>query len=263
MIPKVIHYCWFGRKPLPKLATKCIASWKKYFPDYEIREWNEDNFDVNQILYTKQAYSCKKYAFVSDYARFKILYDHGGIYFDTDVEVIRSMKDLIPQAPYMGVEIDLNLSDINSISNAVNPGLGIASPPKHPFFKDMLDLYKNLHFEIEKKDYALKTVTQYTSEQLLKNGWIPKIGTTTTVGDITIFPKQFFCPFSWETRHNVITDDTYSIHHYASSWLTWRQKLINKINKHRYISLFIWLIHRSPKQNIKGLFRVIRERKIW
>ena len=84
-IPKTIHYCWFGRNPLPSLAIKCIASWKKYLPDYEIKEWNEDNFDVNVIPYTREAYAAKKYAFVSDYARFKILYEEGGLYFDTDV----------------------------------------------------------------------------------------------------------------------------------------------------------------------------------
>ena len=90
MIPKIIHYCWFGRKPLPELASKCIASWKKFLPDYEIKEWNEDNFDVNQIPYTDQAYKSKKYAFVSDYARFKIMYENGGIYFDTDVIGLQS-----------------------------------------------------------------------------------------------------------------------------------------------------------------------------
>ena len=103
-IPKIIHYCWFGRSPLPELAKKCIASWRKYFPDYEIKEWNEDNFDVNSILYTSQAYQAKKYAFVSDYARFWILYMYGGLYFDTDVEVIRPMDDIIQRGPFMGCE---------------------------------------------------------------------------------------------------------------------------------------------------------------
>ena len=106
MIPKIIHYCWFGRGPLPELAQKCIASWKKYLPDYEIKEWNEDNFDVNIIPYTAEAYKAKKYAFVSDYARFWILYRYGGIYFDTDVEVIRPMDDIIERGNFMGFETD-------------------------------------------------------------------------------------------------------------------------------------------------------------
>lgn len=103
-IPKVIHYCWFGGNPLPSLAEKCIASWRKYLPDYEIKRWDESNFDVNIIPYTKQAYEAKKYAFVSDYARFWILYNYGGLYFDTDVEVIRSMDDIIAAGPFMGCE---------------------------------------------------------------------------------------------------------------------------------------------------------------
>ena len=104
VIPKIIHYCWFGGKPLPEEAKKCIDSWKKYLPDYEIKEWNESNFDINSIAYTAEAYEARKYAFVSDYARYKILYEHGGIYFDTDVEVIAPMDDLLAKGPFMGQE---------------------------------------------------------------------------------------------------------------------------------------------------------------
>ena len=106
MIPKVIHYCWFGRNPLPESAVKCINSWRKHFPDYEIKEWNEDNFDVNIIPYTKEAYEAKKYAFVSDYARMWILYHFGGLYFDTDVEVIKPMDDIVKRGPFMGIEVE-------------------------------------------------------------------------------------------------------------------------------------------------------------
>lgn len=106
MIPKKIHYCWFGRKPLPESAKKCIASWKKFFHDYEIIEWNEDNYDVNKIPYIQQAYEAKKYAFVSDYARFDVLYQYGGVYFDTDVEVIRPFEDILEKGAFMGCETD-------------------------------------------------------------------------------------------------------------------------------------------------------------
>ena len=96
MIPKIIHYCWFGGNPLPESALKCIASWRKFLPDYEIKEWNENNFPIEKCpLYAKQAYQSKKWAFVSDYARFKILYDYGGLYFDTDVELIKPIDDII------------------------------------------------------------------------------------------------------------------------------------------------------------------------
>lgn len=119
MIPHVIHYCWFGGKPLPKSALKCISSWKKYFPDWEIKQWNEENFDINSIPYTREAAERGKWAFVSDYARFWILYHHGGVYFDTDVEVIRPMDDIIEGGAFMGFE-----KDCNSIGIAAGLGMG-------------------------------------------------------------------------------------------------------------------------------------------
>ena len=105
MIPKIIHYCWFGGNPLPDLAVKCIDSWKKYCPDYEIKRWDESNFNLNCCDYVKEAYRAKKWAFVSDYARFKVLYDEGGLYFDTDVELIKPIDDILARGPFMGVEI--------------------------------------------------------------------------------------------------------------------------------------------------------------
>ena len=136
MIPQKIHYCWFGRNSLPESTQKCIASWRKYLPGYEIIEWNEDNFDVNSIPYTAQAYEAKKYAFVSDYARFKILYEHGGIYFDTDVEVIRPMDDIIAAGAFMGFEID---PCTERPSGAVNPGLGLAASHGHSLYRTILE----------------------------------------------------------------------------------------------------------------------------
>lgn len=137
MIPKKIHYCWFGRNPLPESALKCIASWRKYLPDYEIIEWNEDNFDVNSIPYTRQAYESKKYAFVSDYARFKILYEHGGLYFDTDVEVIRPMDDIIAKGPFMGFEIN---PCTERPQGAVNPGLGLGAVAQMPIYLSLIHI---------------------------------------------------------------------------------------------------------------------------
>ena len=128
MIPKIIHYCWFGGKPLPESARKYIASWRKYFPDYEIKEWNENNFDVNIISYTAEAYKARKYAFVSDFARFWILYHHGGLYFDTDVEVIGSFDDIIARGPFMGCESGLRPMEGDSL--LVAPGLGLGVNPR-------------------------------------------------------------------------------------------------------------------------------------
>ena len=118
---KVIHYCWFGGKPLPRSAEKCIASWKKFLPEYEIRRWDESNFDVNAIPYTREAYAAGKYAFVSDYARFWSLFHHGGVYFDTDVEIVSPMYDILETGSFLGIETR------NSSMITVNPGLGFAA----------------------------------------------------------------------------------------------------------------------------------------
>lgn len=126
MIPKVIHYCWFGGNPLPEDAKKCIASWKKYLPDYEIKEWNESNFDVNCCPYVKEAYEAKKYAFVSDYARFHVLYQEGGLYFDTDVEVIKNMDCIIAAGNFMGFEKSLATKQQESGATPRTAVLGVA-----------------------------------------------------------------------------------------------------------------------------------------
>ena len=143
MIPKIIHYCWFGRNPLPDSAQKCIASWRKFMPDYEIKAWNEDNFDVNIIPYTQQAYEAKKYAFVSDYARFWILYHEGGLYFDTDVEVVKSFDDILERGAFMGLEID---GTKKGTKVAINPGLGLGAEAGMPIYLEILNVFANLDY---------------------------------------------------------------------------------------------------------------------
>ena len=189
MIPKIIHYCWFGRNPLPPLALECIASWRKFFPDYEIWQWGEDDnesgnenrlfdkkmaFDVNTIPYTTEAYAQKKYAFVSDYARFWILYKYGGIYFDTDVEVIKPMDDIISQGAFMGFEVDPdgeNSPDKYAprYAFAVNPGLGFGMEKEHPFLKRMLDKYAAMEYKLPQFPWG-KTIVAYTTEELCELG---------------------------------------------------------------------------------------------
>ena len=218
MIPKIIHYCWFGRGPLPELAQKCIASWKKYLPDYEIKEWNEDNFDVNIIPYTAEAYKAKKYAFVSDYARFWILHQYGGIYFDTDVEVIRPLDDIIERGNFMGFETAPKSQLKEDASEAsVNPGLGMGVAPGLGLIKKMLDFYEGRHFEFIPGGIGQLTIVHIATEVLRKAGLKQQQGIQ-QVDDMWIYPAEYFCPINLKTGRIHVRPNTRTIHHYAGTW---------------------------------------------
>ena len=227
MIPKKIHYCWFGGKSLPKSAKKCIASWKRYLPDYEIIRWDESNFDVNSIRYTSEAYQKKKYAFVSDFARFKILYDEGGLYFDTDVEVIRNMDDIIAAGPFMGCEHKFYPGS-SAEELGVNPGLGIGAEPGHPFYREMIEMYSREHFILPKGEQSKDNVVTYTSGKLAKRGLVNTSNVQEVVG-IHIYPVDYFCPISTDDGKLRITANTRSIHHYDQSWQSPVRKYGRKI----------------------------------
>lgn len=231
MIPKKIHYCWFGRNPLPESALKCIASWKKFFPGYEIIEWNEDNFDVNCIPYTAQAYASKKYAFVSDYARFKILYEHGGLYFDTDVEVIKSFDDILARGPFMGFEVNPNPA---RAFGAVAAGLGIGAEKGMELYKSVLDYYSKLSFLLPDGSYnTTDAVVNITTRELIKVGLKDLPGIQSVAG-ITIYPVDYFNPLDDATGRLTKTDNTRSIHWFTKTWLNvspWRQKLSRIVHR--------------------------------
>lgn len=210
MIPKIIHYCWFGKGELPELARKCISSWKEYMPECEIKEWNEDNFDVNMIQYTKDAYKNKKYAFVSDYARFYILQKHGGIYMDVDVELIKPLNDLLNDN-----EVILGFERIGK----VNPGLICASKRNTEFLNNMVEKYKELKFVNSDGSLNLTTIVKYTSDYLKTKG-LKNENEKQLVTGVTIYPIDYFCPIDMVTNELIITENTYSIHHFASSWIS-------------------------------------------
>lgn len=230
MIPKVIHYCWFGRNPLPKSAQKCIASWRKFFPDYEIKEWNEDNFDVNIIPYTQQAYVAKKYAFVSDYARFWILYNYGGLYFDTDVEVIKPMDDIIERGPFMGIEVPGKGLRVPKVA----PGLGLGVAPRNGLYMTLLNEYAKLNFLNEDGSLNQKTIVSYTTDVLTEQGLQP-IDDIQEVAGIWIYPADFFNPLDSLTGRLKTTENTRSIHWYMNSWsdrsrlYKWLSKLSHRL----------------------------------
>lgn len=223
MIPKVIHYCWFGGNPLPESAKKCINSWRKFLPDYEIKEWNENNFDVNSIPYTRDAYAAKKYAFISDYARFWILYHHGGIYFDTDVQVLKPMDNIIAKGNFMGREAgayirDMGLGDGNGL--AVNPGIGFGMEKSSPLLEEILTEYNSYRFVRKDGTLNMKTIVAYTTEHLFLHGLSHNNDTPEFIAGVWIYPPDVFCPMD-HTKGNVvnITERTVSIHLYDCSWL--------------------------------------------
>ena len=228
MIPRVIHYCWFGGSKLTPLAKKCIASWRQFFPDYEIKEWNEDNFDVNIIPYTADAYKAGKYAFVSDYARFWVLYHFGGVYFDTDVEVIKPIDDVIEAGAFMGFE---QLGECP----AVNPGLGLATEPESPLYLAVLDRFERMTFLTENGSLNPYTMIPMVTDFLKEMG-LTGNGTIEQVSGVNIYPPDWFNPFDDATGRLRITENTRTIHWFAKSWLpaepvwkTWTKRLLRRL----------------------------------
>lgn len=222
MIPKVIHYCWFGGKPLPKLARKCIASWHKYLPDFEVKLWNEDNFDVNMVPYVAEAYAARKFAFVSDYVRFWVLYTYGGYYFDTDVEIIASMDEIVASGAFMGAE---NVSgDKHGLQ--VAPGLGLSCEKGHEVYKEILDYYNGIHYSLDMGN--LETVVTHTTKVLRRLG-LRDVDEIQQVRGITIYPKAYFNPINPVGHALEIQPETVSIHHYAASWMPWYRQTKIKV----------------------------------
>lgn len=209
-ISKTIHYCWFGGKPLPPDAQRCIESWRRFFPGYEIKEWNESNFDINAIPFTRQATERGMWAFVSDYARFEILHRHGGIYFDTDVEVIAPMDDIVARGPFMGWEKSRS-------GCGVNPGLGMGSYAGLHILREITDRYASMDFVDSNGNQYPGTVVFHVTEILRQHGLVTD-GTMQQVAGITIYPNDYFNPMDDYTGLIHRTPNTRSIHHYAKTW---------------------------------------------
>ncbi len=235
-----IHYCWFGNNPKSKVIQKCIKSWRKYFPDAEIIEWNESNFDVNCNIYVQQAYAAKKYAFVSDYARFWALEKFGGLYFDTDVEVIRSLEPLLKDEAFAGFETP----------EFIAPGLVLyAKEPKHSIIQEAKAWYERSTFLDENGERIKINVCGMFTDILKGHGFTPNNQLQICDG-MTLYPIEYFCPYNDATGVLKKTENTYCIHWYAKSWMSPWRVFRNKVTRviHRIFGVNI-------KQKLKGLFK--------
>ncbi len=262
-IPKIIHYCWFGRNPKPKMAEKCIKSWKKYCKGFDIIEWNEDNFDISSCpLYVRQAYDEKKWAFVTDYARLKILYENGGIYFDTDVEIIKGIDDFLNNQCFMGIE----RPQIGNPNN-VNTGLGLGSVPGFPLIKEIMEDYNDKVFIKADGTQDITTCTVRNTAILQKHGYVSEDRFQIIAG-AAVYPSEYFSPMDMDNGKMYITKNTYSIHHYGLSWTTEehreeRRRYLRKAKRADFIynikvlpnNIFKKILGENGYKNLKNKFK--------
>ena len=214
-IPKKIHYCWLGRNPKPQCVLDCIESWKKYCPDYEIIEWNEDNLDISSHLYSKQAYEAKAWAFATDYFRLWIVYTYGGIYLDTDVQVIKPLDPLLKNKGFIGFE---------SVQQ-INTGLGFGAEAGSAFLAEQMKVYETLVFRNADGTLNKRPAPEYLTEVAGSFGLTNDTGKPQTVLDFVCYPREYFSPKDYYTGFLHRTRNTYSIHHYSATWHTEEEQL--------------------------------------
>lgn len=219
-IPRIIHYCWFGKKEKPPIVKKCIESWERILKGYEIKEWNEDNFDINSNEFIKQAYDYGKYAFVSDYVRVYVLYTYGGIYLDTDVEVFRRFDDLLNNESFWGFE------EKNFIATST-----IGAEKGNKFIKQFLDSYKGKKF-ID-KDGIMDTLTNVAIvSDMLKKSKVKLNGELQCIKGVgTFYPQCYFSPYDYINCYSKQNEKTYCIHHFYKSWLPFGARVKGIIKK--------------------------------
>jgi hypothetical protein len=208
MIPKVIHYCWFGGKPLPRLAKKCIASWERLCPDFEIRRWDESNFDVRQVPFIASAYSASAWAFVSDWARLKIVYDEGGVYLDTDVKLLKPLDSLLDSSCYIGVQ---------QAGRLCNTGLGFGAIKASPVVRALLAEYDGIDYRPE---HAVDIACPHLNDRVIRAfGYMGNgMGDVARLPEITVYPCRYFDPIAPGDSEDLMGVDTISVHCYAYSW---------------------------------------------
>lgn len=224
MIPRTVHYCWFGRSEMPELAKRCIASWHKYMPDWDYKLWNEDNFDVTAVPYTKEAYEARKFAFVSDYVRLWALWNEGGLYLDTDVEVFKPFDGLLSYKAFAGFEGSKHLPMGTCV---------MASEANGVWVKEQLEYYIDRHFLKADSSYDLTTNVQFVSAKMCEQSFVQN-GKEQDYKDLHVFPVEYFCPRQ-TTGEYLRTENTYCDHLGMGSWsnndANWKVKVRNLVGQ--------------------------------
>lgn len=259
MIPKKIHFCWLSEDPYPSKIQDCINSWKEKLSDYEIIKWDLNRFPLEKCPWVKEAFEAKKYAFAADYIRFYALYTEGGIYLDSDVEVLKSFDDLLDLPYFLGRE---------NVSNNIEAA-AMGSQAGLPWLKECLDHYDDNHFIDSQKKMNIKPLPLIMQEELTLKYGIVDISDPLFFDKqetkIQILPFHFFSPKSYMNQKIQISSNTYCIHHFTSSWLSYKDRFLIKMEYFggKQVRTFFWLLLRNPLHNIRGLLRLFKERKIW
>lgn len=246
MIPKIIHYCWFGRGTKSFLTEKCIQSWKKYCQEYQIIEWNEDNFNIaNCPLYVRQAYVEKKWAFVTDYVRLKVVFDNGGIYLDTDVELKRSIDRLLGNKAFFGFEDGVH----------INTGLGFGAEKSSLILQELMEDYAEIPFVLADGSYDTQPCPQRNTKIFLRHGLQQIDKMQVLKDDVKIYPSIYFCPISYNTGKYRRSLKTISVHWFAASWRTEQEnkEYVEHIKKKRRNDRKDFILH-MPNRVLKALF---------
>lgn len=257
MIPKILHYCWFGGNSIPEKGLVCIESWKKFCPDYEIKRWDESNY-FTENLYAKEALKFKQWAFYSDYARLDIIYKYGGIYLDVDVELVKSLDYLLNNVCYLGMET----------SGYINTGLGFGAIKGDINIGKMLAQYDDIHFALDDDSFDKLPCPTRNTAPFLTYGYHMKCSSVQHLNHATIYPPEFFCPLDYYTNKLTLTENTFSIHHYHSSWKPEKERQFFQQEKKlgsyignkfaHYVIRFISLPYRVRKKikekGVKGSF---------